>query len=111
VLPDGKEAFVESDPHPETAGVYGQDGSVDAYLESQGTAPYIAAADRYYAVLVKLLQAAPGDGDDCIDGAAVVDADLAVQRDFERGGAPVPTDPESLMARHLDILARLFTTS
>lgn len=107
VLPDGKEAFVESDPHPETAGVYGQDGSVGSYLDSQGVAPYVAAADRYYGVLVKLLQAAPDDSGNDLDGAVVVDADLAVQQDFERGGPPVPADPESLMTRHLEILERL----
>ena len=59
VQADGSEQFVENEPHPETEGVYGRDGTVGAYLESQGVAPFIAAADRYYAVWLTLTRNEP----------------------------------------------------
>lgn len=43
----GEETFSHLDPHPQTAGVYGEAGVAEDYLEQQGAPPYMAAADRY----------------------------------------------------------------
>ena len=37
---------LEVEPHPDTAGVYGGDGTVAQYLAAQGAQPYVAASDR-----------------------------------------------------------------
>lgn len=114
VKADGTEAIVENEPHPDTEGVYGSDGTVGAYLESQGVAPFIAAADRYYAVFARLLADASSrenrqpSGDDGIpaDARVFVDADLAVRIGPPGDEGPRPLDAEALMERHLTLLAR-----
>lgn len=47
---DGEECFFHMVPHPDTEGVYGEDGSVGDYLRSQGALPFLAAADRYLSI-------------------------------------------------------------
>ena len=42
------------EPHPQSEGVYGDEGSVAAYLEQQGAAPFMAAADEYFALLERV---------------------------------------------------------
>lgn len=119
VQADGSEVLVELAPHPETEGLYGEDGTVGAYMESQGVAPYLAAADRYYAVLTRLFatdDSAPAREPGCrslgkapaeeIDARVFIDADLAVGVDAARGAAPVPRDVDELMERHLALIER-----
>src|SRR5262249_50095456 len=43
----GVERFVQLDPAPRSAGVYGASGKVADYLESQGVLEYLAMNDRY----------------------------------------------------------------
>jgi Fe-S-cluster containining protein len=119
VQADGSEYFVENAPHPETRGVYGGDGTVGAYLESQGVAPFIAAADRYYAVWLMLTQDELTHSDriqlakltddasslPAIDAQAFVDADLAVAAHASRGEDP-HLDVETLMGQHLALIER-----
>lgn len=115
VQADGSEGFVALAPDPQTEGLYGEDGTVGSYIESQGVRPYIAAADQYYAVLTMLLATdgapAPG-GQRCdslgevsvqgIDERMFIDADRAVQI----GGASVPRDVDALVERHLALIER-----
>jgi len=73
----GRERFGHLPPHPQTAGVYGRDGTVGDYLSRQGVEPYFAVGARYaglyqrmVAVLARLAEggveaeaaAAPGMG-------------------------------------------------
>jgi Fe-S-cluster containining protein len=51
---DGEETFRTLKPHPQTEGVYGREGTVERFLEQQGAAPYIAAADRYQELFYRL---------------------------------------------------------
>jgi uncharacterized protein len=113
---NGSEAFVQLEPHPETEGLYGKDGTVDAYVESQGVAPYIAAADRYYSVLTRLLatdgtappsQSSGDSAPEEINARVFVDADLAVQIDAAQNGDPMPRDVDALVERHLSVIKRL----
>jgi hypothetical protein len=123
VQADGSETFVEHEPHPETDGVYGEDGTVGEYVDTQGVAPYIAASDRYFAVLTRLMrnggvQNAQARDDDRsttaassgaadtpdIDTRAFIDADVAVQLDAARGTAAVFADADALMERHLVLI-------
>ena len=119
VQADGSEAFVELAPDPETEGLYGEDGTVDAYIESQGVAPYLTGADRYYAVLTRLFATDSPSAKELTGGSLAdvsaeeieprvfIDADLAVQIDAARSGAPVPLDVDTLVERHLAVLERL----
>jgi uncharacterized protein len=43
----GKESFGHMTPHPQTAGVYGKAGTVQAYLDNQGLAPFFDMSERY----------------------------------------------------------------
>lgn len=45
--PAGEETFSELEPHPQTEGRYGTQGTVGDYLEAQGAEPFMQAADRY----------------------------------------------------------------
>src|ERR1700677_919749 len=42
-----QESFTQLEPAAGSAGLYGLTSSVAAFLDSQGVAPYLAAADRY----------------------------------------------------------------
>jgi uncharacterized protein len=54
VSPEGVETFLELEPHPQTKGVYGRDGTVDRYLNLQGAQPYIDAARHYMSLFYRL---------------------------------------------------------
>ena len=51
----GKEAFAMIPPDPETTGVYGEEGTINSYLQTQDVAEFIAFADRYFDLLRELL--------------------------------------------------------
>ncbi len=53
--PDGNESFGHLEPHPQTAGVYGDEGTVADYLAAQGLAPYFAMGDRYGALYERMV--------------------------------------------------------
>ena len=53
---EGEERFYHMAPHPDTVGVYGEDGSVGDYLRSQGALPFLAAADRYLTIFHRYFQ-------------------------------------------------------
>jgi Fe-S-cluster containining protein len=115
----GDELFAELQPHPESEGIYGDAGSVDAFLESQGTAPYIAMADRYGEVLVRMLNAlarreecaeaqteaesalqhGPAVGDD-----NALDMDATVAAHCAERGLAVPADVEGKTLLHIQAL-------
>jgi len=109
VADDGREGFVELTPHPESEGVYGEDGTVQEYVESQGGLPYLEAAARYHAVL-RRLQSASGEAsagtedEEIPDAAAFLDAHLAIEWAAQRGGPPAPAEVDAVVDRHLALL-------
>jgi hypothetical protein len=114
----GGETFVEVQPHPESEGVYGEDGTVAEFIESQGALPYLDAASRYYRVLarmVELLSRQP-DAPPTLDEALAevespagadpsMDVDGLVADYCRRHARPVPDDVEAKVALHLDALS------
>ena len=129
---DGSEKFVELEPLPDSKGEYGAGGTVGSYIDSQGTEPYFVAADRYYAVVARLLRlsgqpengvdagrgegfrtddktdgrASGGDATTAIDPRAFIDAHLAVQTDTAHSGAAMPADVNELVEQHLTLIER-----
>src|SRR5262252_7443403 len=49
----GRERFVQLDPAPRSAGVYGVRGKVADFLESQGVPEYLAMNDRYRPLITR----------------------------------------------------------
>ncbi|MEL6616892.1 MAG: YkgJ family cysteine cluster protein [Bacteroidota bacterium] len=103
---DGSEAFLQVSPHPESAGVYGQGGTVADYIASQETAPYEAATQRYAGVLVRLRAALAFDGPEVGEMPPITDVDAAVRADCDARGVPVPDDVEARVDLHLALLHR-----
>lgn len=123
------------EPHPESEGVYSDAGSVGRYLEQQGAAPFMAAADAYFALLERvgevLSEMDPPRVEHCAadltatsDGAAKpgepdavpphspwldIDAVLASERGAMGAEAidfPRPLEAEAAMALHIAALDR-----
>jgi uncharacterized protein len=106
---DGYETFITNEPHPQTEGLYGTDGTVDSFLESQSVAPYIAAADRYFAVYAQLTSGSSEPRDEGsldIDPRAFIDADLAVETNSSSANTRTLTDVDALVDAHLVIIER-----
>ena len=118
VDPDGNESFGHLEPHPQTAGVYGDKGTVADYLAAQGLAPYFAMGDRYgelYERMVELLERlAPAESErraerraeiDEMDPGAVAtsffDVDATVGDYCRARNLPVPTEIEALVDLHI----------
>jgi hypothetical protein len=47
VTAEGEESFHEMTPHPQTEGEYGTNGTVEEFLDRQGSPPFIEAVNRY----------------------------------------------------------------
>lgn len=54
---DGNEEFGVLPGHPESAGQFGEAADVEAYLQAQGVAPYLAMLRRYIQIHDRLLRA------------------------------------------------------
>jgi Fe-S-cluster containining protein len=59
VFSDGDERYSHVAPHPQSEGVFTDDGTIADFLEAQGAAPFIQAADAYLAWLSKALNTVP----------------------------------------------------
>lgn len=124
ISPRDEETFSELEPHPETEGRYGAAGVVGEYLESQGAAPYMKAADVYlnlFREMADLLveqvdRLAPPQreeiGQHCArpDGTISpypewLDVDRAVDQYCRERGLAKPAEPWHIMELHLKALS------
>ena len=116
--PDGNESFGHLEPHPQTAGIYGDKGTVSDYLAAQGLAPYFAMGDRYGAVyerMVALLERLePAESERRAERRAEVnemeagsvatsffDVDATVDDYCRARNLPVPTEIDELVDFHI----------
>jgi Fe-S-cluster containining protein len=113
----GVETFKTLAPHPQSAGVYGGQGTVDDYLQSQGAGPFLDAVDRWLDVFRRLqaaLEASLGDDEDLRTEAraagerqieqlppGLLDPDPMLGEHCRANGLPLPTDPEQAMTLHI----------
>ncbi len=111
---DGSERFSHLDPHPQSAGDYHRDGTIAGYLRTQEAAPFMRAADGYYAWWCRFMgtEAAHGATAPVVDGDAPglaealewLDLDMAVARACRDRGIPQPEDLEARTEVHLNFL-------
>lgn len=99
------ERFVEVTPHPETEGAYGKDGVIADYLNQQGAAPFIKAADAYYALYLRLSAAEQADDSQFVDMMDILDLEGFVAREAARRGETPPATLEGKVERHCEWLA------
>lgn len=121
--PGDEETFSELEPHPETEGSYGTQGTIRGYLESQGAGPYLQAADRYlnlFRAMADLLfeqlgRLEPPQREEVgrqwarpeeftTFEPAWLDIDRAVDRYCRERGLAKPAEPERLMELHVEAL-------
>lgn len=110
VAEDGSISYSHHEPHPETEGVYGRDGTIEQFLTQQGVQPFAAAADRYLAILQRLFDAwRAGTADGGVDsgesdpsaGELLLDLDRTVAAYCAARGLPEPVAIEQRMELHL----------
>ena len=109
---DGIEAFIEVAPHPETEGIYGEDGTVDAWVAAQGARPFIEAAQKTYALFERLIalvdhgsvSTALGTSDPV--ASDWLDVDAVVTRACAEKKQLVPSDVEERFEIYLGALER-----
>lgn len=106
---DGVERFAVVEPHPETDGVYGRDGTIATYVEGQNAGPYFDASRRYLKLFMRLAEAGaleqPGDAAQLDDvDEHVLDVDATVARYCNRLGIPAPTTAEHKMLLHIEAI-------
>lgn len=114
VAPSGEVTYSHHEPHPETEGVYGQEGTIAEFLAQQGVAPFAAAADRYLAILQRLVdawRAAPAleeaESPDAGEQATtlLLDLDRTVTAYCAARGLEEPAGIEARMELHLAAIA------
>ena len=115
-----QEHFVQLKGHPESEGKLGETGTIGEYLEAQGTAPYIHASARYFALfgrLVAVIRARPEgvetfdrvltlgthESASDVDELEWLDVDATLAR---RAPTEIPDDLEARIALHLQLLER-----
>lgn len=127
---DGHEKFVHVEPHPQSDGVYGDDGTIADYLCEQDVAPFIEAADRYYALLQDLVAwlngaVAHDEGVACASTKEIsrpepsetgqvsnwFDIDSVVEAYIAETGAPAPETVVEKIEVHITAIRRMIVSS
>ena len=114
------EEYVKFKPLPTTKGVYGDDGSVEEFLQAHEVAAFAAASDRYFGILQQIIEALASvvrsDPElfptvrQTIDSHCefraqnvpeLIDVDRVVAEFCHNRGDPVPTDIDKLIQMHI----------
>lgn len=117
VVNNGEESYVHLTPHPQSEGTLSKDGTIARYLEEQGAAPFLRAADAYFywrCHAIGQLQALKTDpeADACDAEVAtasafrLLDMDVAIAEYCADLGIVPPDDIEARHALHMEILDR-----
>lgn len=122
VTGEGIETFHLVRPHPQTEGIYGQNGTVEEFLTAQGLPPFLKVRDRYLAVVYRLLDLLAQEvashseswevtkntfHDDASIQAALqswLDMDAIVTHHCRQQGIQEPTDLEGRLNVHLNAM-------
>ena len=108
-----EERFSHVQPHPLSEGEYNRVGTIADFLEEQGAAPFIEAADDYLKWLDTALSALTRDLDTTPDNImsaptesddSLLDMDAAITGHCTSAGCSEPADLEDRKTFHLQIL-------
>jgi len=124
ISPEDEETFTELEPHPQTEGRYGTEGTVSDYLEAQGAELFMQAADRYLNLFRALADslserferlAEPEreaversfvrPADDAGPGQAWLDIDRTVEQYCRERGLAKPAQSAHVMELHVQALS------
>ena len=122
VFNTGEESYVHLTPHPQSEGKLSKAGTIARYLEEQGAAPFIRAADAYFywhCRAIGQLQALKTDPEADASDAEVatasafrlLDMDAAIVGHCADHGIAPPDDIEARHALHMQILDRQLVIS
>jgi uncharacterized protein len=117
VVSTGAESYVHLTPHPQSEGTLSQDGTIARYLEEQGAAAFMRAADAYFhwrCRAIGQLQALKTDPEaDASDAEVAIasafrllDMDVAIAEYCADHGIAPPDDIEARHLLHMQILDR-----
>ena len=114
------EGYVKFKPLPTTKGAYGEDGSVEEFLQAHEIAAFATASDRYFGILQQIIEALAGvvrarpelfpTVRQTIDSHCefrtqnvpeLIDVDRVVTEFCSNRGDPVPTDIDKLIPMHI----------
>ena len=103
---DGVESFSHVTPHRLSRGSFDARGTIGSYLEAQGAAPFIRAADAYFEWLCRAGEYLDDNGAAAQDedAADILDMDAAISAYCTRTREPEPRDVEDRRLLHLRIL-------
>jgi uncharacterized protein len=112
VSSNGEEHFFRLDPHPLTAGVYGNAGTVEDFLAEQDTRGHVEAADRYLQLFRRSVQAlgsAPNLGHaESAVAAGLLDADSMI-KNHRADVDTASLDAAGSMSLHIEAIDSLLT--
>jgi Fe-S-cluster containining protein len=110
----GDELYLALEPHPSSQGVYATRATVADYLGEQGVEPFIAAADRYLAVLMRMRAlvdrsppraiAGSGAGSLRAEGSRSLDMDPSILHYCGAHGLEMPERVEDKLELHIRAL-------
>jgi Fe-S-cluster containining protein len=108
----GEEYFYPLSPHPLTKGVYGTSGTVDDFLKEQDARAHMQAADRYFQLFQRCVQAL-GSAPQIKQGHSEIasdylDADATIKHhrpDID----PASLDAETSMSLHIEAIESFLT--
>ncbi|MFH7319973.1 YkgJ family cysteine cluster protein [Desulfurivibrio sp. D14AmB] len=122
----GRETFRELKSSPQCEGVYGESGTVDAFLGEQGAQPYMDAANRYQALFYRIFETlqriirndadlpeqtrnaiAAGGAGQRPDIMKWLDVDGMVAAACQKRGTSVPLEMDQLVTLHIATMEEL----
>jgi Fe-S-cluster containining protein len=111
VAADGSERFSHMTPHPQTESEINDNGTIAEFLEQQGAAPFMHAADAYADWVRRAIRALGGSIERPVsegrsEAFDFVDMDRAIAAHCAENGIDEPNDIEARKDLHLTILDR-----
>ena len=116
-MADGGESFTELTPHPDSAGEYGINSTVDNYLKAQEVKPYLDAEHAYRKLIQQMAEAAmdrlPTKSKKQVSDETanelnytdwVLDPDSIIMKYCQGKSIDLPSKPDQKLKLHIDAL-------
>jgi uncharacterized protein len=113
IVNTGGERFIELQPHPQSAGLYGGNGTVGDYLHAQQAQAFMDAADHYFRLYLELADAVGlQDAEEAAEdlSANLLDLPAAVGQTNAHEGQLAPVTLEAMVPLHVDAIRNLLSS-